>query len=343
MYPGLRYSAALMSKHYPDDFPRVPTDSWVDADVGDLARKYDNVEAHGWYSNLDPTLAEMADLLKPDDVVIDYSGGTGILLDRLRSRSDVPRELSLLLVDASPKFLRVAYEKLGDDERAAFRWIRYLRAEGRLERLDEVLSPKLLERGADLIASTNAIHLYYGLDVTLKSWHRVLRPGGTALVQSGNIRGASAPKDTWLIDETVGRIQALAKTLVELDERYAAFRPALADASRMAQHSAERDRYFLPVRPLDYYLQHFDQAGFTVDGVAHRVIEAKVSDWFEFLSAYHEGVMGWAGGTAKIDGATPDEDMVALRLALIEESLERLFDQQPTFRACWTYLTCRRA
>lgn len=333
-----------MSKAFPwpDDFRRVPPDSWVGAQVETLARKYDTVEAHGWYSNLDPTLDELAALVGDGDLVIDYSGGTGILIDRFLARDDVAENVGWLLVDASPKFLRVAHEKLGADERVGFRWIRYLREEKRLERLDEVLSEGLLARGADVLTSTNAIHLYYGLRETLRSWFETLRSGGKVLVQSGNIRGASAPPGTWLIDETVGRIQSLAKTMVELDARYEAFRPALDDAERMTRHDALRAKYFLPVRPLDYYLQHLTQAGFLVDAVAHRVIEARVDDWFEFLSAYHDGVLGWAGGTEKIDGAPPDDSTIELRLQLIRESLERLFDQRPTFRACWTYLTCTK-
>ncbi len=331
-----------MTFPWPDDFSPLPEDPWLDARVETLARKYDTVEAHGWYSNLDPTLDEMATLLSPGDLVIDYSGGTGILIDRFLARPTAAKDLGFVLVDASPKFLRLAYEKLGRKADIAYRWIRFLRDEKRLQRLDEVLSDDLLRRGADLITSTNAIHLYYGLDETLRSWHRCLRPGGKVLVQSGNIRGASAPPDTWIIDETVGRIQSLAKTLVELDPRYAVFRPALEDAPRLAEHDALRSKYFLPVRPLDFYLQHLTQAGLRVDAVAHRVIEAEVADWFEFLSAYHEGVLGWAGGNQKIDGQDPEPEVVALRLQLIRESLERLFDQRPTFRACWTYLTCTR-
>ena len=91
-----------------------------------------------------------------------------------------------------------------------------------------------------------------------------------------------------------------------------------------------------------YDFTSLSQVGFRIDAVAHRVIEARVSDWYEFLSAYHDGVLGWAGGTEKIDGQAPDDATVALRLQLIEESLERLFEHQPTFRACWTYLTCTR-
>ncbi|MEM1205389.1 MAG: methyltransferase [Acidobacteriota bacterium] len=331
-----------MSFTWPDGFRRVPEDPWVDAEVQTLARKYDTVEAHGWYSNLDPTLDEMAAVIAPGDLVIDYSGGTGILADRFLARDDVPEDVGVVIVDASPKFLRVAHEKLSQDPRVGFRWIRYLREAKRLQRLDEVLGASVADRGVDLITSTNAIHLYYGLRETLGSWFRTLRPGGRVLVQSGNIRGASAPPGSWLIDETVGRIQSLAKTLVELDPRYSVFKPALGDPQRMARHDRLRDKYFLPVRALDVYLQHLTQAGFEIDAVAHRVVEARVGDWFEFLSAYHEGVLGWAGGTEKIDGEAPDAATVDLRLQLIREALERLFDHRPKFRACWTYITCTR-
>jgi hypothetical protein len=27
-----------------------------------------------------------------------------------------------------------------------------------------------------------------------------------------------------------------------------------------------------------------------------------LEDWFEFLSAYHEAVLGWVGGSVKVDG-----------------------------------------
>ncbi len=331
-----------MTFTWPDDFTLLPDDPWVDAPVENLARKYDTVEAHGWYSNLDPTLDEMATVVSPGDLIIDYSGGTGILIDRFLARRDCADGVGFVLVDASPKFLRVAYEKLSHCKNVAYRWIRYRHDEKRLERLDEVLSEDLRRRGVDLITSTNAIHLYYQLGETLRSWWETLRPGGKILVQSGNIRGASAPPDSWLIDETVGRIQSVARTLVELDDQFAVFRPALSEAQRMARHDGLRRKYFLPVRPLDYYLHHLTQAGFEVDAVAHRVIDAQVADWFDFLSVYHDGVLGWAGGVEKIDGRAPDKETVELRLQLIRVSLERLFDQRRKFRACWTYLTCTK-
>ena len=54
---------------------------------------------------------------------------------------------------------------------------------------------------------------------------------------------------------------------------------------------------FVAPRPLDFYLHALDDAGFEVLDVREETIEARVSEWFEFLSAYHYAVLGWVGGT----------------------------------------------
>ncbi len=75
----------------------------------ELALKYDTVEDHGWYRNLDRTVEDLTKFLGPDHVVVDYSGGTGILVDRLLQEIR-ERRFGVLIVDASPKFLRLALE-----------------------------------------------------------------------------------------------------------------------------------------------------------------------------------------------------------------------------------------
>ena len=76
--------------------------------------------------------------------------------------------------------------------------------------------------------------------------------------------------------------------------------------------------------------------------VQARTIEARVDDWFEFLSAYHEAVLGWVGGSAKVDGAAPSETGVRDRLALIRHAMETLFGGRSAFRCCWTYINAVR-
>jgi SAM-dependent methyltransferase len=322
---------------WPGGFERVPDEDWTQQPIDTFGLRYDTVENHGWYRNLDPTVEDLARHLGHGDVLIDYSGGTGILLDRLKLRV-FDRPIGMLIVDSSPKFLRVALDKFRDDPRVAFRLLRWLKEDTRLQYLEEVLGPSLVARGVDALASTNAIHLYRDLPETLASWARAIRPGGRVFVQSGNIRNPGAGATEWILDETVWAIHEMATGLVRNDERYAAYRPLLDDETRMRAHVDYRDRVFLPVRPLDYYLGCLERAGFAVEDVQARTIEARVDDWFEFLAAYHEAVLGWVGGSAKVDGAAASEAAVRDRLALIRHSMDTLFGGRAAFRCCWTYI-----
>ena len=329
--------AARAPFRWPPGVARTPDEDWTRQPLDSFGLRYDTVENHGWYRNLDPTVEDLARYLNDGDILVDYSGGTGILLDRLKLRI-FDRQVGMLIADSSPKFLRVALDKFRDDERVALRLLRWLKDQGRLQYLDEVLEPDLLARGVDAIASTNAIHLYRDLPETLASWARVLRPGGRVFVQSGNIRNPAAGPREWILDETVWTIHEVAMGLVRNDPRYAAYRPLLDDEARLAAHLAHRDRVFLPVRPLDDYLGCLQRAGFRVEQVEARPIEARVDDWFEFLSAYHEAVLGWVGGSAKVDGRAPGEAEVRDRLALIRHAMDTLFGGRPSFQCCWTYI-----
>lgn len=328
--------AARPPFRWPAGVARVADEDWTRQPVDTFGLRYDTVENHGWYRNLDPTVEDLARHLDDGAVLVDYSGGTGILLDRLKLRI-FDRQVGVLIADSSPKFLRVALDKFGDDERVAFRLLRWLKEKNRLEYLDEVLGAPLAG-GVDALASTNAIHLYLDLPETLASWARVLKRGGRVFVQSGNIRNPQAGPREWILDETVWAIHEVAMGLVRNDPRYAAYRPLLDDEARLAAHVAHRDRVFLPVRPLDYYVRCLEGAGFTIEAVSARTIEARVEDWFQFLGAYHEAVLGWVGGSAKIDGRPPDENAVRDRLALIRHAMDTLFGGRPAFQCCWTYI-----
>lgn len=326
---------------WPAGFERIPDEDWTRQPVDTFGLKYDTVENHGWYRNLDPTVEDLARHLAEGQLLVDYSGGTGILLDRLNLRI-FDRQVGMLIVDSSPKFLRVALDKFRHEERVGFRLLRWLKEERRLQLLEEVLGPELSARRVDAIVSTNAIHLYRDLPETLASWARVLRPGGRAFVQSGNIRNPQARRSEWVLDETVWAIHEVATGLVRNDPRYAAYRPALDDEPRMQAHVAYRDQVFLPVRPLEDYLGALEAAGFTVEEVTARSIEARVEDWFEFLSAYHEAVLGWVGTSLKVDGRAPTAEALRDRLALIRHAMDTLFGGRPAFRCCWTYINCVR-
>lgn len=321
---------------WPAGFRRLPADDWVDRPPETLALKYDTVQDHGWYRNLDRTVRDLAGTLRPDDVLLDYSGGTGILAERLLAALPELR-FGILIVDASPKFLRVALDKLGHDERVAFRLIRYLKEERRLETVQEVVGEELLERGVDAVASTNAIHLYYDLDETLRSWRSILTRGGRVHVQSGNIGVAELAEGAWIIDETVEAISAAAERIVRADERWAAHRVGLDDSERRNRYAALRRKFFLPVRPLGHYLEALERAGFTIESVRHRRIEASTADWTAFLATYHEGVLGWVGGSERVEGEPPSDEAVRDRLELLGLAVEDVFRAR-SFDAVWTYV-----
>jgi SAM-dependent methyltransferase len=321
---------------WPAGFSRIPDDDWVGQPPETLALTYDTVQDHGWYRNLDPTVERLAAKLRPGDILLDYSGGTGILAERLLVEL-AAAEIGILIVDASPKFLRVALDKLGGDERVAFRLIRYLKDERRLETVQEAIEAPLLERRVDALSSTNAIHLYYGLEETLRSWRELLRPGGRVFVQSGNIGVPELPAGSWIIDETVEAINAAAAELVRTDVRYAAYRDGLDDDARRTAYDALRRKFFLPVRPLAHYVGALESAGFRIERIEHRTIAADTAEWTAFLGAYHEGVLGWVGGSERIEGEPPSAEAVADRLRLLGESVARVFGSG-SFDAVWTYI-----
>jgi SAM-dependent methyltransferase len=324
---------------WPDGFPRIPEEDWVEQPVDAFGLHYDTVENHGWYDNLDLTVEQLARDLREGDILIDYSGGTGILLDRLRLRI-FDRQVGMVVVDSSPKFLRVALDRFRKDERIAFRRLRLLKEEKRLQYVDEVLGEAFPE--ADVLVSTNAIHLYDDLENTLLGWGRVLKPGGRVRINSGNLRNPRAGDSEWIIDETVYVVHEVAAGLVRTDPRWAAYREVLDDPDRMRAYLGWRDRVFLAPRPLEYYLDALRAADFEIEEVTERTIEARVDEWYEFLAAYADAVLGWVGGSAKVDGEPAAPEAAEARLELLRESLNTIFGGRPTFRCCWTYITATR-
>ena len=317
---------------------RIPDEDWVSQPVDSFGLHYDTVENHGWYRNLDLTVDQLDGDLRDGDVLVDYSGGTGILLERLRERIG-DRSVGMVIVDSSPKFLRIAVDRFQLDDRVAFRRLRYLKELGRLEFLDEVLPTGFM---ADGLVSTNAIHLYDDLEDTLAAWARALRPEAKVRINSGNIRNPRAGEGEWIIDDTVYRAHEAAVEIVRGDDRYAPYRAVLGSPERLGAFIEYRDRVFLAPRPLDYYVGALSAAGFDVPEVTERTIEAAVEDWYEFLAAYADAVLGWVGGSEKVDGHGATEAAAADRLQLLRESLDVIFEGRVTFECCWTYITAQR-
>ncbi|MEU1598542.1 methyltransferase domain-containing protein [Streptomyces sp. NPDC005708] len=325
---------------WPTGFDRIPNQSWTREPVDEFGLNYDSVGAHGWYANLEPTVAEVLSALNENDILVDYSGGTGLLTKRVLANVNYP--IGALNVDASPKFLRVALETSRNDERVAFRLLKWLKDEQRLQLLDEVVEQPLLDQGAQVLVSANAIHLYNNLAETLTSWTHILRPGGLALICSANLRNPNCRPGDWIIDETVAKVNEIAAELVAREPAFEEYRDVLEDGQRMASHAKLREKVFVPVRPLAEYLDTFTDTGFSVLHTFTSTIHARVDEWCELLQTYHDGVLSWVGGSSKVEGQPPTEKAIKDRHFLIRYGLEKLFPGQDAFPCNWTYITCRR-
>ncbi|MBI4394090.1 MAG: class I SAM-dependent methyltransferase [Euryarchaeota archaeon] len=324
---------------WPTGFPRIPTDKWIATPIDRLALEYDAVGGHGWYANLDHTLAELNGFLEDGDILIDYSGGTGILIDRLLKRLPQVR-FGVINVDASPKFLRLSLEKFRDEPRVALRLLRYIREEERIQHLDEVLEGPVRGRGVDAIVCANAIHLYYELAPTLRSWAGILNGDGRIFIQSGNIRHHALASSTMIIDDSVSAVNEAAAEIVAEDERFKVYRASLSDQARMKSYETFRERIFLPPRPVESYVDSLRSAGLEVLGLHTSGIDVDVAEWTRFLQVYHEGVLGWVGGVERIEGRPIPPEAVTARLELISLAMARAFSGRARFPALWTYLTC---
>ena len=74
---------ASVDFQWPEHFDRIPSDPWTEEGIEFLALNYDTVENHGWYANLDQTVEQVGEYVRKGDILVDYSGGTGILAKRL--------------------------------------------------------------------------------------------------------------------------------------------------------------------------------------------------------------------------------------------------------------------
>ena len=246
--------------------------------------------------------------------------------------------VGVVIVDASAKFLRVALEKYQGDPLVALRLLRYLKDEKRLQTLDEVLDLEF-----DALACTQRDPPLPRPRETLGAWTRALRPGGSVFINSGNIRNPRAKPAEWILDETVWVINDLAEGLVRSDP---AVRPLPRGARRRRAHEGARrpPQPRVPAAAPARVLRRRARArpASRCSTCARRRSRRRSSEWFEFLTAYHDAVLGWVGGTQRIDGAEPTPGAVRDRLHLIRHAMETLFGGRPSFNACWTYITARK-
>ncbi|GAA5107594.1 hypothetical protein [Haloechinothrix salitolerans] len=324
---------------WPEGFSRIPNSEWTRAPIDDAGENYDRAGRDGWRRSFDPIVSQALAVLETNDVLLDFSCGTGPVTECLLSSEDRP--IGVLNVDPSAKLLRVAVEKFRGDDRAAFRLLEWLSQDERLELLTEVVDGCVLER-VKVLASTNSVHLYQNPYATFKSWFDALRPGSIVLIASGNIRNTQSPPDSWILGDMVIKIGDIVANLVKREPAFTRYRRVLENAPKMSKHRQFRDSIFPPPRMLESYLENLAKSGFEVLHTFEQTTSVPLNDFAKGVSTYHEGVLSWIGGSEKVESISPTESAVQDRLFFIRYALETLFPGSEAIPFTWTYITCRR-
>ncbi len=312
---------------------KLNNDVIANSEITEFALGYDNVKYHSWYNNLKYLINVSTEMFNDDSLIMDYSCGTGIYSERLNFSGCNP---TVIMMDASLKYLRLAYEKFKDNPNYSFRLLDLKK--GIEESLVDNLEGKL-----DGIVSTNAIHLYPTIDETIKSWNGLLKKGGKLLINSGNIDNPKMKTPTsFLIDQTVNQIFNLSIDIVKNNKTYHQYLDKLSDISYMEKYVELKDRYFLPIRNIDYYTDSLYKNGFVIKELKTIDIKANVKEWFDFLNVYDEGILGWIGGVQKVTGEIANLTDIQNRLDIMEEALNMIFNNQKNFNASWNYIICEK-
>ena len=318
---------------------KIIDDEFLKSDVTEFALGYDKVKNHTWYDNLDYLVKLSSEYFNEDDLIMDYSCGTGIFCERLlKIKIDSPR---ILMLDSSPKYLKLSYEKFHRNYKFFFRLIKFIKEENRLQTIEESIGSKSSEL-LDGIVCTNAIHLYPNIQDTIKSWHNILVKGGKLLINSGNILNPDMDSSSVLIDQTVNRIAEVSYDIVKSNPKYSKYVDLIQNFDYINKHNKLRDKYFLPIRPIDFYTEELIKNGFKMIEVKTENVDAKVDEWFDFLKVYHEGIIGWIGGSKKITGIEPNEEEINDRVEIIKTALDIIFENNNDFKACWNYIICEK-
>ena len=280
--------------------------------------------------------------LRDGDMLLDYSGGTGILLDRLRLRV-FDRRVGIVIVDASAKFLRVALEKYRDDPLVALRLLRFLKRREAAAALDEVLGPELSSAARRArVARTRSTSTPTSRE-TLGAWMQRAAPRRRVFINSGNIRNPRAE---------AGRVDPRRDGVGHQRPRRGAraHRPAV----RAYREAARRRRAHGRRTPTTATAcscsrarstptcRRFESAASRWTDVAEETIEARRRRVVRvpLRLPRRRARLGRRHGADRRRAA--QRDAVRDRLRLMRHAMDTLFGGRPTFKACWTYITCRK-
>ena len=312
---------------------RLYNEQIATSNLTEFALGYDDVKHHNWYDNLDYLIDLSKQFFSKDSFIMDYSCGTGIFCERLDEAGITP---NVLMIDASLKYLRLSYEKFKDIPSYSFRLLDLKKSIG--ESIIDDVNGKL-----DGIVCANAIHLYPTIDETISEWNKLLKKGGKLLINSGNINNPKMKKpSSVLIDQTVNDIFSTSFDIVKNNKSYHQYLDKLSDTIYMEKYIELKDKYFLPIRDIEYYTDSLYKNGFIINEIKTLDVKSNVKEWYDFLKVYDDGILGWIGGVQKVSGNTPNLTDIQNRLDIMEEALNIIFDNNKDFNASWNYIICEK-
>ncbi|WP_169732948.1 class I SAM-dependent methyltransferase [Haloechinothrix halophila] len=325
---------------WPEGFDRIPDEDWLKKPVEESAMRYNKHGSNAFNKNWDPTIAQVLSVLDDEHIILDYSCGTGLFTERLFEYFSRPTRI--LNVDVSPKYLRVVADKFKLDDRVALRLQKRISENGQLQSLDDTIGEVLLNRGIDILTSANAVHLYPNLADTFASWNRVLRRGGLALVSTGDMSNPKKRQGDWRLHDTVEVVHTIAQEIVKTEPLFEKYRHLIDDDSLMLAYKEIRSRVYPPIKPIDLYLDELSDAGLEPLHHFEEWIEISTTELIDALVPYHDVVLGWIGGSEKVEGDPPTQEALRDRLFLMKYCATKLYMQRDRLRGPWTYITCRK-
>lgn len=318
---------------------RIPDEDWTRSPVDEAALKYDRHGGNVFGSTWEPTVAQALSVFDTGNLLIDYSCGTGQFTERLlRSCTGRARVLN---TDVSPRYLRLAAERFRHDDRVALRLLRKSNDALGFQSVDEVANDVIPNFSADVLTSTNAIHLYTGLPETLESWHRVIRPGGLVLISTGDMSNPNRSLSDWRLHDTVSTVNEIALNAVRTDSRFEQYRDKVEDEDLLKAYASLQDYVYPAIKPVDLYLDSLSDAGLKPLHYFEVPVNITAENLIDALSPYHEIILGWVGGSRKVEGRSPTKRALKDRLLLIRHCAEKLYDARDHFQCAWTYITCK--
>ena len=246
--------------------------------------------------------------IKKDDIVVDFGAGTGtsavLLLKNLQM------EINLWLVDNSQSWLSKAYEILNN-----FPNVEYFILEKNGDRY-ATLAETVGKDVVNHVVSANTVHLIPDINEVFVGINSALKKGGTFTFQTGNFTRKDRPEGALMIDDTVKSVHDIALDIVRTDSEFANYREGLNE--RIEIEESQRKFVFPDPRPIGFYLDALEKAGFKHENPLFIPVKIKYSDWLNFLRVkrLQAGILPEIGGKEPSPQAEEDRDYLITQGAL---------------------------